>query len=145
MNKIIVGCVFLLGSAFASASEYKLINSDGSVFGDLCIAAVESSEKDTATLQSLAVELGLAPVEVDSIACNGKALKEFANKFGKQISNEMKVTTYVVNVADKSPETQLCFAALVSEEEFSKLKVAHFSNVQIDRKSTRLNSSHLVI
>jgi hypothetical protein len=99
---------------------------------------VESTEKDTATLQALAVELGLAPVEVDSVACNGKSLKEFANKFGKQVgdqaNSEVKITTYVVNVADKSPETQLCFAALVSEEEFSKLKAAHFSDVKIENE-----------
>ena len=103
-----------------------------------CVAAVESTGKDTANLKSLAAELGLAPVEVDSIACNGKSLKEFANKFGKQVgdqaSTEVTITTYIVNVADKSPETQLCFAALVSEKEFSKLRVAHFSDVQIERE-----------
>ena len=136
MSKIAVAGIFLLGSAFAAAGEYKFINTDGSVFGELCIAAVESTDKDTSTLKALAVELGLAPVEVDSIACNGKSLKEFANKFTNQVETEegqeVHITTYVVNVADKSPETQLCFAALVSEEEFTKLKVSHFSDVKIE-------------
>ena len=88
MSKIAIACIFLLGSAFAAAGEYKFINSNGSVFGELCIAAVESTEKDTATLKTLAVDLGLAPVEVDAIACNGKSLKEFANSFSREVGSE---------------------------------------------------------
>jgi hypothetical protein len=134
MFKFVAICCLTVGSVAASAGEYKFINTDGSNIGGLCIAAVESSAKDAGTLRSLASELGINPVEVEAIHCNGQSLASFAKKYATD--KTVVIRTYTVNIGDRTPESQLCLAALVSQEAFATLKESKFKKIDVERDIT---------
>jgi hypothetical protein len=132
MFKLASLCCLVVGSAAAAAGDYKFINADGSAMGQLCIAAVESSATNPGSLKSLASELGIRPVEVSAIHCNGKSLAEFAKAYSAD--KTVTIRTYTVSIGDQSPASQLCLAALVSSEEFSKLKESQFKKMNVERE-----------
>jgi hypothetical protein len=132
MYKFAAICCLVVGSAASSAGEYKFINADGTNLGQLCIAAAESAATDPGSLTSLASELGIKPVEVSAVHCNGKSLAAFAKAYSAD--KNVTIKTYSVSIGDQSPASQLCLAALVSSEEYSKLKEQHFRSMDVQRE-----------
>lgn len=132
MGKFAIVAFSILASFSASADDVKFINSDGSSVGELCIAAIGSTD----TLEFLAEELNISPVDVNKIACNGRSIHSFARKYRQNDSQE---PAYAISVANQTPETQLCLAALTSEEEFKKIVDAHFGTLSDVRESMRCN------
>lgn len=128
----------LATTSFAAHAEesIKFVNADGSVYGELCIAAANSADG----LEAKARELGINAAEVDTIYCNGRAIRKFASQFH---AADEAVTAYVVSAADQSPETRICLAALTSDDEFSRLKDAHFSTVKDVESEVRCNNMPL--
>lgn len=119
MKKVITFICIALTSAFANAGEIKFVNADGSSLSEVCIAAVDSRE----SMHNKARELGVKPVTLQSIVCNGKPLPEFVSLY-RGVN-----TDYVLNVSDEKPETQLCAAALTSKEAYENIKETYFAGV----------------
>lgn len=132
MRKFAIVAFSILASFNVSANDVKFVNSDGSAAGELCIAAIGS----TNTLDFLAEELDIAPVDVDKIACNGRAIRSFAKKYRQ---TDSQAPAYAISVANQTPETQLCIAALTSDEEFAKIVDAHFGTMSDVQESMRCN------
>jgi hypothetical protein len=122
----------VIGSAAASAGDYKFINTDGSILGQLCIAVAESKAKDHDNIRSLAMGFGVSPMELSIVRCNGESLAAFAHKYSSDESAAIRAQ--VVSLGDEKPESQLCLAALVSEEEFKKTWNATFPGVQVTKE-----------
>jgi hypothetical protein len=118
----------VLGSSFVAAdSDLKFVNANGSALSDLCIAAAQSEE----SVGSIAAQLGMAAVVANDVLCNDKPIQRFVTQFRAESAT---ATVYVVSVANQTPETRLCLAALTSDEEFARLKDAHFSDVAVERE-----------
>jgi hypothetical protein len=123
MKKYLLAFGLLASCVSAHAEEnIKFVNADGSPLGDLCIAAVDTDQ----ALTELAQAHGISPTAIDQVYCNGRQLRSFIKQFRE---SDTVVTAYVVNVANESPESLLCLAAVTSDEEFARLKDAHFKNV----------------
>lgn len=137
MKKTLFLFSLLAGSVAANAEDpIKFVNADGSAYGELCIAAANAAEG----IENKAIELGINPAEIGSIYCNGRAIRKFASQFH---ASDETITAYVVSAADQTPETQICLAALTSDDEFSRLKEAHFSNVRDVENEVMCNNMSL--
>ncbi|HTR00554.1 MAG TPA: hypothetical protein VMH83_11210 [Candidatus Acidoferrum sp.] len=136
MKYVIIAASLILSSVAAQAGEIKLVNHDGSSLSQLCVAAATSDKP----AQSLVLELGLAPLTVNEVACNGQPLPSFVNHYRAPSEAASQVeANYVVSAANQSPETRLCLAALTSDAEFEKIKAAHFSDVLDVEQSVSCN------
>lgn len=133
--KKLLGFASLLALSLTAHADVKFINADGSTEGDLCIAAIESE----ATISFLADELGISPSAVDEIECNGKSVASFARQYRAKASP----TQYIISVSNQNPETQLCLAALMSEEEYESKKGEMFS--RLDRVESNVFCNGLPI
>jgi hypothetical protein len=137
MKKSLFMFSLLVGSVAAHAEDpIKFVNADGSAFGELCIAAANSVEG----LEAKAIELGINPTEINTVYCNGRAIRKFASQFH---AADETITAYVVSAADQTPETLICLAAVTSDDEFSRLKEAHFSNVKDVENEIKCNNMTL--
>jgi hypothetical protein len=116
----------ILASSVAVASDVKFVNADGSALSGLCVAAAQSDKG----IVTLATELGIAPAVSTEVLCNGTPIRAFVSQLRADLDAE---TVYAVTGANQAPETQLCLAALNSQEEFTRLKETHFSNVAVER------------
>ena len=56
---------------------------------------------------------------------------------------EETITAYVVSAANETPETLICVAAVTSDDEFSRLRQAHFSNVKDVENEIECNNMSL--
>jgi hypothetical protein len=137
MKKCLFMLLLLAGSVTAHADEaIKFVNADGSPFGELCIAAATSQE----AMEAKASELGIHHTDIDSIYCNSKTIRKFASQF--HAAGEV-ITAYVVSAANETPETLICLAALTSDDEFARLKKAHFGAVKDVENEIQCNNMSL--
>jgi hypothetical protein len=137
MKKSLFMFSLLVASVAAHAEDpIKFVNVDGSAFGELCIAAATSAEG----LEAKARELGIKPAEINTVYCNGRAIRRFARQF--HVAEET-ITAYVVSAANETPETLICVAAVTSDDEFSRLRQAHFSNVKDVENEIECNNMSL--
>jgi hypothetical protein len=125
MKMQIAALALILGSSSVLATDVKFVNADGSDLSNLCIAAAQSDS----TVHALAAELDI-PVAND-VLCNDKPIHSFAGQYRAKAEVE---TVYYVSVANQSPETRLCVAALTSAEEFTSLKAEFFGDVAVERE-----------
>lgn len=117
----------LLGSSTVLATDVKFVNADGSALSSLCIAAAESGK----TVGSLAAEMSISASQ--EIRCNDKPIHAFVGQFRAEAA---AAAAYVLSKANASPETQLCVAAVHSQEEFTTLRNAHFAGIDVSRAIT---------
>lgn len=137
MKKSLFMLFLLVGTVAAHADEsINFVNADGSPYGELCIAAATSHE----AMEAKAAELGIHHTEIDTVYCNSKTIRKFASQF--HAAGEV-ITAYVVNAANETPETQICLAALTSDDEFARLKKAHFSAVKDVENEIQCNNMSL--
>ena len=122
--RILAVTVLLSASALAHA-DYKLVPTDDSPETKVCVAALTS----TAELRSASAAADIRRTELDSVLCNGSKLKVFVSKYSQRDTVEAAVPrSYVFDNTDNNPETRLCFAAVTSSAEFSKLKSELFAD-----------------
>lgn len=138
MKSYAIAAALLFTSTTVLANDFKFVNADGSALGDLCIAAVESKEPVNAVAQGL----GLASVSATEVACNGRPIVDFVRKYRAEFAASPR-TTYIINSGNEAPETQLCLAALASEEAFNQIKTAHFSDVENVESTINCNGMSL--
>ncbi|MDY6982509.1 MAG: hypothetical protein SV422_05430 [Pseudomonadota bacterium] len=128
MKVQLAALALLLGSSTVLATDVKFVNADGSALSSLCIAAAESGK----TVSTLAAELRIdAPSH--EVRCNEKPIHAFVGQFRAEAA---AATAYVLSKANSSPETQLCVAAVHSQEEFAALRNTHFAGIDVDRAIT---------
>lgn len=102
-----------------AAAESNFVNADGSDLSELCIAATQSRQK----MQLVADELGLAPVNQATLACNDMPLHEFVKTYRDNVTND--VALYLFQKNDETMETELCYAAVTSLARYQSLKEAY--------------------
>jgi hypothetical protein len=122
MKKFIIATLLLAGAGLAQADSLKLVNADGSALSELCIAAVSSRSDLSATAKAL----GITPLDTETLRCNGMRLGRFVGRYGNTVAR--KATAYFFSKADETAVTELCMAAVSSEQEYRKVMELHFSN-----------------
>jgi len=106
-----------LFSAAAGAEDVRLVNADGTMLSELCIAAVESGSR----FRNLMQELKLVAGQESEVRCNGRSLKRFAADVRAKLDGTAQ-PVFVFRAEDESPISQLCMAALESEEAYEATK-----------------------
>lgn len=101
----------------ANAEEVRLVNADGTMLSELCIAAVESGDR----FQNLLKELNLVAGQESEVRCNGRSLKRFAADVRAKLEGAAD-PVFVFRAEDQSPISQLCMAALESDEAYEAAK-----------------------
>lgn len=135
MKKLFIATL-LLGSASFANADYKLVSADSSSLSSLCLEAAASPSK----VYSIARAHGVLAADIGTIRCNDLPLKSFVSKYGKQSAvsavaeasvapavESSRIAGYLLRKTDSSPLTELCAAALVSDQEVAKVKELHFS------------------
>ncbi len=124
MNKLLIVSAFILSATTAQAGEYRLISADNSELSDLCIMAVEARE----AFEEGARHIGMDATDLDELRCNGKALPVFLSRF--RATESSRTVPYAFNKNDSSELTELCYAAVKSEQEFEQVKETYFGDEQ---------------
>ena len=124
MNKLLIVSALLLSTSIVHAEGYRLVNTDNSDLSALCIKAVESRE----AMRNDAKSLGLDTDAIAELRCNGHTLPVFLSQF--RATESRPTVTYAFNKNDSSELTELCLAAVKSEQEYEQVKNAHFNNEQ---------------
>jgi hypothetical protein len=126
--KTFVIATALLSSAQFVQADYKFASTDGSEVSNLCVAAASAA----VSLPTFAKANGIRLAELDEVHCNGMPISRFVLKYRSTATSvtadQEKVAGYVLKKTDSSPLTALCAAAVVSKEEFDKVKAEHFSD-----------------
>jgi hypothetical protein len=138
MKSYAIAAALLFASTSVLANDFKFVNADGNELSGLCIAAVESNEP----VNAVAEGLGLASVSASEVACNGRPIVDFVRKYRTDFSAAPR-TVYIMNSGNEAPETQLCLAALASEELYNQIKVAHFADVKNVESTVNCNGMPL--
>lgn len=141
MKSFAIAAALLFSSASVLANDARFVNADGSALGDLCIAAVASDQN----IPALAATFGVKVVSAEEIACNGRPIVDFVRKYravGAAAPHAVR-TSYIINSANEAPETKLCLAALYSEEDYARVKAAHFADVENVEQSVNCNNMPL--
>ena len=122
MKKLFLVSLLLVGAGAVKADVPVLVNADGSDLSAICIAAVTSRE----AMHAKAIELGVQPLEPATLHCNGVPLSRFRSAY--RASAEPKPRGFVFSKSDESPVTELCLAAVRSEQEYLSVKERHFGS-----------------
>lgn len=129
MSKSLIFSALFLAANVANAEGYRLVSTDNSPLSALCIAAVESHE----TLQESARSIGMSAADLSELRCNGRTLPVFLSKF--RTTESSPAVTYAFNKSDSTEETELCYAAVKSEQQYEEVKNAYFNGEQnIDKE-----------
>lgn len=122
MKKLFLVSLLLTSAGIAQADSYRLVNADGAELSAICIAAVTSHE----VMIETAAELGITPLDSATLRCNGMPVGRFVGKVRSAVARE-EIAGFVFSKSDNSPVTELCLAAVSSEQEYLKVKEQHFS------------------
>ena len=130
MKKLLIVSALLLSASIAHADNYRLVSTDNSELSALCITAVESKE----ALVESAKAIGMKTGELAELRCNGKTLPVFLSTI-RNIDNKLTETSspaviYALSKNDSSEMTELCYAAVKSEQEFAQAKDKYFNDEQ---------------
>lgn len=127
--KMFVTAIVLLSSTSFVHADYKLVNADDSALSQLCVAAAAADSREA--VLALTDAAGIARLDVPTVLCNGMPLTRFSLKYGNAKLDAAVESTasagYVLRKSDSSPLTELCAAAAVSKQEYSKVMQTYFS------------------
>ncbi len=127
--KMFVTAIVLLSSTSFVHADYKLVNADDSALSQLCVAAAAADSRES--VLALTDAAGITRLDMPTVLCNGMPLTRFSLKYGNaklETGGESTASAgYVLRKNDASPLTELCAAAAVSEQEYSKVKQTYFS------------------
>jgi hypothetical protein len=124
MNKLLIVSALLLATNIASAEGYRLVSTDNSALSALCITAVETPD----AVSKSARAIGLNAREFAELRCNGQTLPVFLSKFRDTESSP--AVTYVFAKTNATEETELCYAAVKSEQQYEQVKDTYFDDEQ---------------
>ncbi len=122
MKKLFLVSLLLTSASFAQADSVNLVNADGSELSAICIAAVTSRE----AMYDTAAELHVVPFNPATLRCNDMTLSRFLSTYRETAAAEP--TEFVFSKSDSSPITELCLAAVKSEQEYMAVKEQYFSD-----------------
>jgi len=122
MKKFVIAMLMVAGSSAAQA-DYVVKSADGSELSQLCVAAAKSGS----ALLETAGSIGLSEADLSTVRCNGLTLNRFAARYGKASPSTPTTVAYILKGSDNSETTALCIAAASSEQEFERVKEAHFA------------------
>jgi hypothetical protein len=95
----------------------------------LCVAAAAADSREA--VLALTDAAGITRLDVPTVLCNGMPLTRFSLKYGNAKTEAMTVSAvsagYVLRKSDSSPLTELCAAAAVSAQEYSKVLQQYFN------------------
>ena len=123
MKRLFLASLLFLGATQAQADAPRLVNADGSDLSTICIAAAVSR----AAMYQKAAELGLRDLRAEELRCNGLTLSSFISRH-RVASTAKQPAAYVFRKSDSSPITELCLAAVRSEQEYSYVKARYFGD-----------------
>ncbi len=127
--KMFVTAIVLLSSTSFVHADYKLVNADNSALSQLCVATAAADSREA--VLALTDAAGIARLDVPTVLCNGMPLTRFSLKYGNAKLDAAVESTasagYVLRKSDSSPLTELCAAAAVSKQEYSKVMQTYFS------------------
>lgn len=102
----------------------RFVNGDGSKVTDLCIAAATSAPD----LNTRATRLGIKNFTNDDVLCNGMPLNEFMRKYRTIKTPDTVIMSF--RKIDDTPETELCYAAIMFSPGIEDLKAAYLRRHQ---------------
>ena len=127
--KMFVTAIALLSSTSFVHADYKIVSADDSALSQLCVAAAAADSREA--VLALTDAAGIARLDVPTVLCNGMPLTRFSLKFGtaklETVTESTASAGYVLRKSDSSPLTELCAAAAVSKQEYSKVMQTYFS------------------
>ncbi|MES2624521.1 MAG: hypothetical protein V4628_04530, partial [Pseudomonadota bacterium] len=136
MNKLLLASTLLLVASAAHAEGYRLVSSDNTELTALCIKSIEAPN----TLLQNAQAVGLDTAAVGEVRCNGQTLPAFVSRFlDRESAPAAPVITFAFNKNDDSELTELCYAAVKSEQEYEQVKDAYFSDEQNIEEEVQCN------
>lgn len=119
MKHTATALLFAFAAAGAHAESVRFVNGDGSELTDLCIAAATSAPD----LNTRASRLGIRNFTNDDVLCNGMPLNEFMRKYRTIKTPDTVIMSF--RKTDDSPETELCYAAIMFSPGIEDLKAAY--------------------
>lgn len=122
MKKLFLVSLLLTSAGLVHAETPRLTSADGSALSAICLAALESRE----AMYTKAAELGELPLEPSTLRCNGMTVSRFITTY--RAAAEPKPAGYVFSKTDDSPVTELCMAAIKSEQEYMSVKERYFGD-----------------
>lgn len=123
MKTLVMTSMLLLAATASHADQYRFVSSDNTDLSEMCIAATESREAflDAANTHNLDSS------EFHTLYCNGLPLDRFVAKYREQAEQDATEPHYVFSQNDETALTQLCMAALSSNETYLQVKQQYFS------------------
>lgn len=137
MKKLLITSLVALVALNANADTPRLVNADGSELSAICIAAITSRE----AMYTKAAELGVRDFEPAEMRCNGQTIPRFVSLH--RAATAAKPAGYVFSKTDDTPVTQLCFAAVRSDQEYLAVKKRHFEDEARIEEEVRCNGMSL--
>jgi hypothetical protein len=126
IKKLFLVSLLMTSAGIAHADSVRLVNADGADLSAICIAAVTSRE----AMYDTAAELGVHPFEPETLRCNGMSVGRFISMTRERpAAPEVAKAAegYLFSKSDTSPVTELCMAAVSSDQEYLKVKQEYFS------------------
>ena len=137
MNTLSITSLVALAALNANADTPRLVNADGSELSAICIAAITSRE----AMYDKAAELGVRDFEPAEMRCNGQTLSRFVSLY--RAASTVKPAGYVFSKTDDTPVTELCLAAVRSDQEYLAVKKRHFEDEARIEEEVRCNGMSL--
>jgi hypothetical protein len=122
VKKLFLVSLLMTSAGYAHADSYRLVNADGADLSAVCIAAVTSRE----AMYETAAEVGLAPLDVATLRCNNMTVSRFVASTRNSVAAIETPASFMFSKSDNSPVTELCMAALSSDQEYLKVKEEKF-------------------
>jgi hypothetical protein len=138
MKKLFLVSLLLTSAGLAHAETPPMVSADGSDLSAICIAAVESRE----AMYDKAAELGVRHFTESELRCNDKTVSRFLATY--RVEAEPKPVGFVFSKTDDSPTTELCLAAVKSEQEYMAVKEQYFSNDEAVETEVQCNGMPLL-
>lgn len=134
MKKLFLATLLLASAGITQADAPPLVNADGSELSAICIAAVTSRE----AMYDKAAELGVRDFEPNEMRCNGQTVARFVS-MQRAAASATAPAGYVFSKTDDSPVTELCLAAVRSEQEYRRVMARHFGEDREVEAEVRCN------
>jgi hypothetical protein len=123
IKKLFLVSLLMTSAGIAQAGSLRLVNADGADLSAICIAAVTSRE----AMYDTAAKLGVQPFEAETLRCNGMTVSRFIAATRNATATPETPAGYLFSKTDTSPVTELCMAAVSSDQEYLKVKQDYFS------------------
>ncbi|MDY6983352.1 MAG: hypothetical protein SV422_09700 [Pseudomonadota bacterium] len=139
MKKLFLASMLMVSAGIAQADTPQLVNADGSELSAICIAAITSRE----AMYDKAAELGVRNFEPSEMRCNGQTVSRFISIHRAMAKVAAERGSFVFSKSDDTPVTELCMAAIRSEQEYRAVKERLFADEEGIEAEVRCNGMSL--